>query len=133
MRGRDVPHGVLVHGRPVRAAYFPNLKVRIDKMGSHVGSLRTAAKRLNLSLSRYLRLRSRGLKHCVSCGEWLEEDNFCQSANRYDGRAAACKACHNASRKAVYHEDIERSRKLCRLKDHRRAPARTEYRRRTRH
>lgn len=62
-------------------------------MGSRIGILKVAAKRIGLSLEEYQRRIDSGQKWCHMCGMWKFISEFGVDRNRSDKRHAVCKAC----------------------------------------
>lgn len=62
-------------------------------MGSPTGALKTAAKRLGISVDEYLSLVASGQKHCRGCDNWRELEAFAVDRSRGDGRSPVCRSC----------------------------------------
>jgi hypothetical protein len=62
-------------------------------MGSRLGTLKVAAKRIGMSFDEYMDKLNAGLKRCWKCGRWLPADRFCLDATRGDGRDPRCDQC----------------------------------------
>lgn len=60
-------------------------------MGSRAGVMRTAAKRLGLTLSEYEQRIAGGEKWCTTCKAWRQRADFVRDASRSDGLKAACR------------------------------------------
>lgn len=61
--------------------------------GRQLGVLKTAAKRLGLSLEEYLSRKDLGMKCCWQCHEWKPLSAFSLDIHRADQRKAKCLAC----------------------------------------
>lgn len=59
-------------------------------MGSATGALKTAAKRVGITVEQYQDLRDQGLKWCSACKEWKALGQFAKDCSRGDGRSAKC-------------------------------------------
>lgn len=71
-------------------------------MGSKLGVLKIAAKKVGLSLEQYQdRIRS-GQKRCTFCEEWKDKQFFDKDTSRWDVLTAGCRECRNERAKAVY-------------------------------
>lgn len=68
-------------------------------MGSRIGLLKTAAKRLGMEPVDYLRKIEEGYKHCTKCKTWKPTSDFGSDRTRGDGLAARCRACHQTTDK----------------------------------
>lgn len=79
--------------------------------GRKVGSLKTAAKRLGLSLPEYLERRNNGLKSCFLCRNWLPLALFNAEKSRTDGLHPKCKECQSKFSKSRYVSADVRGRK----------------------
>lgn len=55
--------------------------------------IKTAAKRLGISVEQYVAMRAQGLKHCRRCRLWLRCDDFGKDLSRGDGYSPICEAC----------------------------------------
>lgn len=58
-----------------------------------LGPLKTAAKRIGVSLEEYLSRIEKGEKWCCGCKHWLERNNFGVEKRRGDGLKTICKGC----------------------------------------
>lgn len=70
--------------------------------GRAMGSLKTAAKRIGVTLGEYLSRRSSGEKWCFICRRWLAIDDFNREASRGDGVHPKCKRCQSEVAKNAY-------------------------------
>lgn len=64
--------------------------------GHEQGSLKTAAKRIGMSVSEYVKKINNDLKWCSSCCRWLGVDNFNKDRSSGDGLKSKCKQCSKA-------------------------------------
>lgn len=64
-----------------------------DTMGSKLGALKVAAKRIGMSFENYMAKRNAGLKRCMACKRWLSRDQFGKSKIRGDGLEPTCLDC----------------------------------------
>lgn len=71
-------------------------------MGSSVGALRTAARRVGLTVEEYEARRAAGLKRCIACREWRSVECFEADASRGDGRTATCSPCRRERARITY-------------------------------
>lgn len=71
-------------------------------MGSAVGVIRAAARRVGLTFEEYEARRAAGLKRCIACREWLQIECFDQDASRSDGVTAACSVCRRERDRVTY-------------------------------
>lgn len=62
-------------------------------MGSKVGILKVAARRVGIPLELYLQKIQSDEKWCYRCKLWKPKANFSTDKTRGDGRKALCKAC----------------------------------------
>lgn len=62
-------------------------------MGSKIGVLKVAAKRVGIPLEEYLEKIDSGFKWCHQGNHWQPRDNFHTDQSRGDGLAAVCKNC----------------------------------------
>lgn len=62
-------------------------------MGSKLGVLKVAAKRVGLTLEEYQAKLDAGLKWCHHCDQWKPLESFGQDSSRGDGREARCSEC----------------------------------------
>lgn len=63
-------------------------------MGSYLGVLKVAAKRIGVSFPEYMTRLNRGEKWCCFGKHWENSDCFPPDNTRGSGRAQACKPCH---------------------------------------
>lgn len=61
-------------------------------MGSKVGVLKVAAKRIGMSVEEYQSLQDRGMKYCYACKDWHPIADFGVDLSRGDRLTAICKA-----------------------------------------
>lgn len=59
-------------------------------MGSSEGALKTAARRLGLTVEEYKAQVAAGLKWCIECRQWQGVEEFGVDRSRGDGLAARC-------------------------------------------
>ena len=59
-------------------------------------------------------------KHCSSCNQWKELNEFNNDKNRRDGLYAICKECHNKNQMERYRNNIEYYRLISREKNRKR-------------
>jgi hypothetical protein len=64
-------------------------------MGSHIGALKVAARKLGLEFAEYQARIARGLKHCTACKQWLPVNLFGRDITRYDCHDAKCFDCRH--------------------------------------
>ena len=62
-------------------------------MGSKLGVLKVAARRLGIPFEEYMQKINSGLKYCWKCQSWKPVDDFGNDATRGDGKAAKCYEC----------------------------------------
>ena len=62
-------------------------------MGSYIGSLKVAAKRVGMSLVDYTAKVESGLKRCHKCEQWRAVRFFGKDRTRFDGVSAVCLDC----------------------------------------
>ena len=62
-------------------------------MGSKVGAMKVAAKRIGVTIEEYQQRIEQGLKWCHTCRRWVERDGFHIDKSRGDGLATVCKSC----------------------------------------
>lgn len=62
-------------------------------MGSKLGALKVAAKRIGMSFEDYMAKQNAGLKRCMACKRWLPKDQFGKSRERGDGLETTCLDC----------------------------------------
>lgn len=62
-------------------------------MGSKIGVMKIAAKRIGVTIEEYQQQIEQGLKWCHSCRQWVERNGFHVDNSRGDGLAAICKTC----------------------------------------
>ena len=62
-------------------------------MGSKLGILKIAAKRIGISYDEYMSYISSGLKWCRACRLWISVDIFNLDRTRGDGRSSVCNNC----------------------------------------
>ena len=70
--------------------------------GNLHGAVKTAALRAGLSMAEYVTLRTRGMKRCTTCREWLSAEAFVSDGSRGDGLSARCVECSRALYRAKY-------------------------------
>lgn len=64
-------------------------------MGSYVGVMKVAARRIGMSYRAYMKRRAGGERWCTACRVWHPTAAFPKDADRFDGTAAKCRAAHN--------------------------------------
>jgi 5-methylcytosine-specific restriction endonuclease McrA len=64
-------------------------------VGSRIGVLKIAARRLGVTPEEYQAKREAGFKWCVKCETWKPFAGFCADKSRGDGLASACRDCRN--------------------------------------
>jgi len=62
-------------------------------MGSKVGVLKIAAKRIGVSYEEYLEKLNSGMKWCTTCKQFLPIEEFCKDASQGDGHGTKCFQC----------------------------------------
>ncbi len=72
-------------------------------MGTYVGAIRSAAKRVGISHETYVERRAAGLKHCWGCQQWLLKREFGLDAVRSDGLASRCRECKNRRERELHY------------------------------
>ncbi len=82
----------------------------IEWTGRQLGVLKTAAKRLGLSLQEYQSYQAIGLKWCYACAEWHERGAFATDATRSDGLAAICQVARSRKPRKRNNQPIEQRR-----------------------
>lgn len=70
--------------------------------GRRLGVLKTAAKRVGLSLEEYQERIGNGLKWCFHGQHWQPRPSFCQDTTRADGLAARCRDCASTYSRGRY-------------------------------
>lgn len=65
-------------------------------MGSKIGVLKIAAKRLGMTFEQYMARVENEEKHCGKCQEWKDLCFFHVDNSRGDGRASVCKKCRHS-------------------------------------
>lgn len=80
-------------------------------MGSFLGSRKTAAKKIGLTLEEYDQKISDGMKWCTDCKSWKLVSDFYKDATRGDGISAKCISCliKNSAYPGVHERKIKRS------------------------
>lgn len=68
-------------------------------MGSKVGVLKIAAKRIGVSYDEYLEKINSGMKWCTSCKQFLPIDEFCKDSSQGDGHGTKCSQCRHSKAK----------------------------------
>ena len=71
-------------------------------IGRRLGAIKTAARRLGMSFDSYMAARRAGMKHCISCRQWLASESFCSDADRGDGKSAKCRSCSSSASRSGY-------------------------------
>lgn len=66
------------------------------------GAIKTAAKKIGISVVEYNGYVSNGLKWCMGCREWHKTDQFGKDKNRSDGLSALCVESRKKRSKALY-------------------------------
>jgi len=61
------------------------------------GALKTAAKKIGITVAEYLALVDDGKKHCTKCKQWKRWAEFATDRSRYDDLAARCRLCAHAA------------------------------------
>ncbi|HWN95713.1 MAG TPA: HNH endonuclease [Methylomirabilota bacterium] len=79
--------------QPFSTAVTRTLQCVPNPMGSHIGTLKVAARRLRLDFADYKSRIECGLKHCTTCKRWQPIASFGKDLTRYDGRDAKCVKC----------------------------------------
>ncbi len=64
-------------------------------MGSYIGVLKVAAKRLNIIFDDYRQRCESGSKWCTKCKQWKVVNDFGKDGTRYDGLDATCFSCRH--------------------------------------
>jgi hypothetical protein len=77
-------------------------------MGSYVGVLKVAAKRLGLAYEEYLSRLNSGLKWCVFGRHWCSLKLFPPDSTRGTGKAQACKECFTGFHKRRPRRKVKR-------------------------
>ena len=65
-------------------------------MGSKLGALKVAAKRIGISFEEYQDKLEAGLKWCAYCRSWKPREQFYPDRSRGDGLSARCIDCSRA-------------------------------------
>lgn len=63
-------------------------------MGSAEGAIKTAARRIGISVDEYRANLAAGMKWCIKCRIWQAVDEFNMDASRGDGRTSVCHKRH---------------------------------------
>ena len=71
-------------------------------MSKASGVIKTAAKRVGVSESDYLRQQEAGNKWCTRCRQWQARSEFGRDASRSDGLTSMCSASKNSLHKERY-------------------------------
>lgn len=71
-------------------------------MGSLLGVMKVAAKRLGVSLDDYQARIAAGEKWCTTCKAWCARKDFDSDSSRTDGLSATCKPCRQRMFAASY-------------------------------
>lgn len=80
-------------------------------MGSKIGVLKIAAKRIGIDFKDYIKKINQGLKYCYKCKNWKTKKQFCKDSARGDGLSSLCKSCRY-ERKTSDPGKIERAEML---------------------
>ena len=62
-------------------------------VGSKVGVMKVAAKRLGMGFEQYAAMIAEGLKGCFACGTWKPRSEFCSDVSRCSGLDTKCSSC----------------------------------------
>ena len=65
-------------------------------MGSIVGVIKVAAKRIGVTEDEYRKRRSMGQKWCTYCKKWRDKNQFPSDSSRGDALAKNCRDCNSA-------------------------------------
>jgi hypothetical protein len=99
--------------------------------GTPQGALKSAARRVGISVDAYLDRISRGLSYCWRCSNWHPSSDFNKDSSRWNGLETSCRASISAARKAAYrpHPRQAAGRRIAdaREQDGRQARARVRY------
>jgi ribosomal protein L34E len=68
-------------------------------LGSKLGSIRNAAKKLNISYEEYLAKLNSGLKWCFKCQSWKSLNEFTKDTTRGDGYESRCFKCRSVQQR----------------------------------
>ena len=71
-------------------------------MGSYIGVLKVAAKRVGLSYTEYISQLDAGFKHCTGCKRWLRENLFYKNKARGDSLDTHCIRCRGKDYKRSF-------------------------------
>lgn len=72
-------------------------------MGTYDGAMRTAAKRIGLTLEEYRFRRAAGLKYCWACKLWLPESDYGTDMCRSDFLTPTCRGCKNRRARELHY------------------------------
>lgn len=90
-------------------------------MGSKIGAIKVAARRIGVSIEEYISKRDAGLKWCYQCKSWVSIIDFTVDRNRSDGLSAVCRHCKSNGLSAlVTTKEDRRSERIKRSWDKRR-------------
>lgn len=67
-------------------------------MGSKIGSMKVAAKRIGISYEKYIQLIDSGYKWCTKCRSWKSVKEFGRDSTRSDGLDAKCFSCRSTTK-----------------------------------
>ena len=62
-------------------------------MGSKIGTIKVAAKKLRLTLEEYITKKDAGMKWCTKGKHWVPISEFAKDASRGDGLKSTCRKC----------------------------------------
>lgn len=71
-------------------------------VGRAFGSIKTAARRVGLSVEDYQARVAVGEKYCTGCKAWHPRGDFTADRSRSDGLSATCRAIHNVRARQRY-------------------------------
>lgn len=73
-------------------------------MGSIIGAWRIAAKKIGVSVERYVSLRDSGMKWCGAHRQWEPRSAFLVDRSRRDGLYQSCRDGRNAASRRRYRD-----------------------------
>lgn len=66
-------------------------------MQTHVGAIKIAANKANISVYKYMDYIESGYKRCSKCKEWKSIDSFNKDKSRIDGHEYICSSCNHTT------------------------------------
>ena len=78
---------------------------------THYGAMLACANRVGLSFKEYRSRVQAGLKHCMTCKQWLPVADFTTDKSRHDGLCPSCASCRAERQRTRYIPKEKKSRR----------------------